>query len=113
MHKLHGESLPYSARGFAAVNEFGEPLCIAAIRREADRFVIFSDATPEARATALKSKQYQKYALLLARRTLGLVPRHYGRVYAAVDLTIPRAREFLLHLGFEQLGDSEVFVWRV
>lgn len=96
---LYGEPLGRTVRALAVVD--GERvLGIGGIYEDNSQTVVFSKITDDLRR--------QKRVLILAsRQVIGWFRRE---VFALCDTSIPQARGFLEHMGFEQVH-GEVYRW--
>jgi hypothetical protein len=100
--KLYGKPIPRTARAIAVV-EGGEVLGVGGVYVEGGRQVVFAGMTDAARSDLRK---HTKVLLRAARDVMDIAAQRRLQIFALADPQVPKSREFLEHLGFEQYSED-------
>lgn len=103
---FYGAQPARTHRGYALLRD-GRPIVVWGLIREPYRWVLFSDASPEARAGSFGAR---RLVVLGARKLLAMLESVRGPVHALADERYEGACELLTHLGFVPLQQG-VYQW--
>lgn len=98
---LYGHAPPYSFQGFT-VHDQGQPVGMGGLYYSNGALVVFS------RINAVISR---RVIVQVCRKVMTLARERGAQVYAMRDPAIATSAGLLAHFGFEQIEDSEVYLW--
>ena len=100
--KFYGS--PQRTQKSLVIIEDNEPIAVAGIYPDKERFVLFSDLKPN-----IKMKDYRRAVIECTRRLMKL--SHNIPIHSVADPKVEGSDKLLKHLGFKQL-DKELYSWQ-
>lgn len=104
---FYGAQPARTHRGYALLRD-GRPIVVWGLIREPYRWVLFSDAHPEARAGSFEAR---RLVVLGARKLVGMLQSVRGPVHALADQSYEGACELLERLGFVHVQQG-IYQWQ-
>lgn len=99
---LYGHPPPFSFQGFV-VRDAGVPVGIGGLYLSNGAYVVFSRINAAIR---------KRVIVAVCRKVMDLARDKGVQVYAVREEGVMTSPGLLAHFGFEQLDDSEVYLWR-
>ena len=100
--KFYGK--PQRTQKSLVIIEDNEPIAVAGVYPDKERFVFFSDVKP-----GINMKNYKRTVIACTKKLLKLT--HNIPVHAVADPKVEDSEKLLKHFGFKQL-DKELYSWQ-